>query len=153
MDGWLHCISEVIINRTKCVNLESSFIRYFGSLAWLYIFFAKGNLFSTFFFQYSYIPNHQKNGKLLVQGPGGFMSPPRGGKRHSVFWRVIGCPDYSWMPPFISGELFGLRVERKNEYISKLPKNWEISKWWIIHFFICLWGQWIQWASYFCHQR
>ena len=28
------------------------------------------------------------------------------------FLKVIGCPDHSRMPPFISGELFGLRVEK-----------------------------------------
>ena len=43
-----------------------------------------------------------------------YVSPPGGGKRHSVFLKVIGCPDHSRMPPFISGELFGLRVENKN---------------------------------------
>ena len=52
---------------------------------------------------------------LIVQGPGGFMSPSGGGKRHSVFWKVIGCPDHSRMTPFISGELFDLRVEKNKE--------------------------------------
>ena len=52
-----------------------------------------------------------------------YTSPPRGGNDIVFFRKFIGSPDHSRMPPFISGELFGLRVERKNEYISKLPKK------------------------------
>ena len=51
------------------------------------------------------------------------MPPPEGGNDIVFFRKFIGSPDHSRMPPFISGELFGLRVERKNEYISKLPKK------------------------------
>ena len=58
-----------------------------------------------------------------VQEPGGFIPPPEEGNDIVFFRKFIGSPDHSRMPSFISGELFGLRVERKNEYISKLPKS------------------------------
>ena len=54
---------------------------------------------------------------IIVQELGRFMSsPPRGGNDIVFFQKVIGCPDHSRMPPFISGELFGLRVEKKIIY-------------------------------------
>ena len=69
------------------------------------------------------------------------------------FLKVIGCPDHSQMPPFISGELFGLKVENKNYIKVNYPKNEIYQNDKLDHFFICFWGQGIQWASYFRHQR
>ena len=40
-----------------------------------------------------------------------YVLPP-GGNDIVFFRKVIGCPDHSRMSPFISGELFGLRVEK-----------------------------------------
>ena len=60
----------------------------------------------------------------LVQEPGMSMCPPPGGGNDIVFFRkVIGCSDYSRRPLFISSKLFGLRVEKENQYISKLAKK------------------------------
>ena len=52
--------------------------------------------------------------QIVVQELGRFMSPPWGGNDIVFFRKVIGYPDHSRMPPFISGELFGLSVENKN---------------------------------------
>ena len=52
-----------------------------------------------------------------------YVPTPGGGNDIVFFRKVIGCSDYSWRPLFISSKLFGLRVEKENQYISKLAKK------------------------------
>ena len=61
---------------------------------------------------------------LIINRAGamGDLCPPKG-KRRTVFWKVIGYQMVKRLSPLISGELFGLRVENKNRYISKLAKK------------------------------
>ena len=43
---------------------------------------------------------------------GQFVSPPREGNYIMLFLNVIGCLNITQLSPMISGELFGLRVEK-----------------------------------------
>ena len=49
-----------------------------------------------------------------ARSAGVYTSPPEGGNDIVFLRKFIGSSDHSRIPPFISGELFGLRVENKN---------------------------------------
>ena len=50
---------------------------------------------------------------IIVRQLARFMSPPPGGEIDIVFFgKVIGCTSGSKLPPLVSGEFFGPRVEK-----------------------------------------